>query len=170
MASKEQVYKDQLVELGIYEAAFDPLIKDLSQAERQRTRAQKEWSDKAKREAEKKGLDPGKAKPSFTDELWPVICDLDKKILAYREAMGLTPKSLRRLRGVPAAAAGPTAAESISAKLDRMLEREEPEKVWSFEELAVGAGLPAVSEMNTGETDCHTSAAALVRNDSEADG
>jgi hypothetical protein len=149
MATKEQVYKAQLMELGVYEKAFDPLIKDLSQAERQRTRAQKEWSEKARREAEEKGLDPGKAKPSFTDELWPVICDLDKKILAYREAMGLTPKSLRRLRGVPAAAAGPTAAESISAKLDRMLEREEPERVWSFEELAAGAGLPVVSEMDT---------------------
>ena len=106
MPSKEQVYTKQLQELGIWEAAFAPLVKDLSQAERQRTRAQKEWSDKAKAEAEEKGADPAKAKPSFSDELWAVICDLDKKILAYREALGLTPKALRRLRGQPTAALG----------------------------------------------------------------
>ena len=119
-------------------------MKDLSQAERQRTRAQKEWSDKAKAEAKEQGRDPAKAKPSFSDDLWAVICDIDKKILAYREALGLTPKALRRLRGQPTAAAGPTAAEEISAKLDRMLEMEDVGTSWSYEEL--------VSETDTGDT------------------
>ncbi len=116
-------------------------MKDLSQAERQRTRAQKEWSDKAKAEAKKQGRDPAKAKPSFSDDLWAVICDLDKKILAYREALGLTPKALRRLRGQPTAAAGPTAAEEISAKLDRMLQMEDVGTSWSYAELTEAAGM-----------------------------
>ncbi len=163
MPSKEQVYTKQLQELGIWEAAFAPLVKDLSQAERQRTRAQKEWSDKAKAEAEEKGADPSKAKPSFSDELWAVICDLDKKILAYREALGLTPKALRRLRGQPTATAGPTAAEEISAKLDRMLQMEDVGTSWSYEELTEAAGMDGgpmrasdptdVSETDTGGGD-----------------
>lgn len=136
--TREDKYKAQLRELGIYETAFDPLIKELAQAERQRTRAQKEWAASAE--------DGGK--PSFLSDLWPVICDLDKKILSYREAMGLTPKSLRRLRGVAAAPGGESAPESISAKLDRMLAMEDAETSWSFEELAaavpiVGTGKPA---------------------------
>jgi len=148
--TREDKYKAQLVELGIYQEAFDPVIKDLCQAERRRTRAQNEWSAKAKAEAADRGEDPTKAKPSFLDELWGVICDLDKSIMVYREALGLTPKALRRLRGQPTAAAGPTAADEISAKLDRMLEREEPGQNWSFEQLAA-----SVSELDTngGEPD-----------------
>jgi hypothetical protein len=143
--TREDKYKAQLVELGIYQEAFDPVIKDLCQAERRRTRAQNEWSAKAKAEAADRGEDPAKAKPSFLDELWGVIFDLDKSIMVYREALGLTPKALRRLRGQPTAAAGPTAADEISAKLDRMLEREEPEQNWSFEQLAA-----SVSDLDTG--------------------
>lgn len=143
--TREEKYKAQLVELGIYQEAFDPVIKDLCQAERRRTRAQNEWSAKAKAEASDRGEDPTKAKPSFLDELWGVICDLDKSIMVYREALGLTPKALRRLRGQPTAAAGPTAADEISAKLDRMLEREEPEQNWSFDQLAA-----SVSDFDTG--------------------
>lgn len=141
--TKEQVYKAQLQELGVYEKAFDPLIKDLAQAERQRSRAQKEWSEKAKAEAREKGRDEAKAKPSFSDELWPVICALDKKILRYRESMGLTPKALRRLRGVSAGPAGPTNGELIAEKLDRLLESED-HGAWSYEDM-----LGAVSKMDT---------------------
>ena len=36
MATREQTYKAQLQELGIYDPAFDPLIKELAQKERQR--------------------------------------------------------------------------------------------------------------------------------------
>ena len=143
--TREDKYKAQLVELGIYQEAFDPVIKDLCQAERRRTRAQNEWSAKAKAEAADRGEDPAKTKPSFLDDLWGVICDLDKSIMVYREALGLTPKALRRLRGQPTAAAGPTAADEISAKLDRMLEREEPERNWSFEQLAA-----SVPNLDTG--------------------
>lgn len=128
--TREQMYTAQLKDLGIYEPAFDPLIKELAQAERQRTRAQNEWSAEAKAKAIDEGKDPKKAKPDFASDLWSVICDLDKKILAYRESMGLTPKSLRRLRG--AAAAAPSEEGGISARLDALLARAE-----SYDEVAV---------------------------------
>lgn len=139
--TREQMYTAQLKELGIWEEAFAPLVKELAQAERQRQRAQNEWSAQAKAAAEAKGLDPKKSKPDFGSSLWPIIDGLDKKILSYREAMGLTPKSLRRLRGQPTAAGGDS-PESISAKLDRMLEREDPGTAWSFE--AMAAAVPTV--------------------------
>ena len=53
--TREQIYKEQLQALGIYDPAFDPEIKTLAQ--------------------------------------------LEDKILAHREALGLTPKSLRKLKG-----------------------------------------------------------------------
>lgn len=118
--TREEKYKAQLVELGIYQEAFDPVIKDLCQAERRRTRAQNEWSAKAKAEAEDRGEDPSKAKPSFLDALWGVICDLDKSIMVYREALGLTPKALRRLMGSPEP---PVPQDLISEKLSAIAAR-----------------------------------------------
>lgn len=140
MATREQTYKAQLQALGIYEPAFDPLIKELSQAERQRKRAQDEWSAKAKARAKAEGRDPTKAKPDFGDELWGVISDLDRRILAYRESMGLTPKSLRRLKGAAAADPVQNAATGISARLDAIAAR-----VNSY-------GTPSVPRFNTGDT------------------
>ena len=42
--TREQIYKEQLQALGIYDPAFDPEIKTLAQLERRLTRLQKEWS------------------------------------------------------------------------------------------------------------------------------
>lgn len=140
MATREQTYKAQLQALGIYEPAFDPLIKELSQAERQRKRAQDEWSAKAKAKAEAEGRDPKKAKPDFGDELWDVISDLDRRILAYRESMGLTPKSLRRLKGAASADPAQSAAAGIAARLDAIKARVD------------GYAAPDVSNLNTGGT------------------
>ena len=140
MATREQTYKAQLQALGIYDPAFDPLIKELAQKERQRKRAQDEWSAKAKKKAEAAGEDPKKAKPDFADELWDVITDLDKMILAYRESMGLTPKSLRRLKGAASADPAQSAAAGISARLDAIAER------------VSRYGVPSVPKLNTGET------------------
>lgn len=121
--TREQMYTAQLKALGIWEDVFAPIVKELAQAERQRQRAQNEWSAEAKAKAEAEGRDPKKAKPDFGSPLWPVIDGLDKKILSYREAMGLTPKSLRRLRGaVPEA---PAKDGGISAKLDALLAQAE---------------------------------------------
>lgn len=111
--TREQIYTEQLKALGIYEKAFDPVIKDLAMKERKRQRAQKEWAATV----------PKGSKPSFLDPLFAVIEQLDREILVYREALGLTPKSLRRLRGVTAAGGGPTTQEEISARLDRLLDR-----------------------------------------------
>ena len=90
MATREQTYTAQLQELGIYDPAFAPEIKTLAQLERRLTRAQKEWSATA----------PPGGKPSFLDPHYQVIVQLEDKILAHREALGLTPKALRRLKGV----------------------------------------------------------------------
>lgn len=112
--TREQIYKAQLVALGIYEPAFDPLIKDLAKAERRRTRAEKEWSKTA----------PPGGKPSFLDPHYQVVAALDREILGYREVMGLTPKSLRRLRGATDAA-GDADRDPITERLDRIAARVE---------------------------------------------
>ena len=133
--TREQIYTQQLKDLGIWEDAFAPMVKELAQIDRRRTRLQKAWAATA----------PPGGKPSFLDPHYALIVQAERDTLAYREALGLTPKALRRLRGQPTAAAGPTAADEISAKLDRMLEREEPGQNWSFEQLAA-----SVSNLDTG--------------------
>lgn len=110
--TREQIYKSQLEALGIYEPAFEPLIKDLAKAERRRTRAEKEWAKTA----------PPGGKPSFLDPHYQVVAALDREILGYREVMGLTPKSLRRLRGAVETAAD---ADPITERLDRIAARVE---------------------------------------------
>lgn len=108
--TKEQIYAAQLKRLEYYQEAFEPLIKELSQAERQRTRAQKAWSATA----------PPGGKPSFLDPHWTIIQELDRKILAYREALGLTPKALRRLMGSPEP---PVQQDLITEKLSQIAAR-----------------------------------------------
>lgn len=89
MTTREQIYREQLQALGVYDPAFDPEIKTLAQLERRLSRAQKAWSATA----------PAGGKPSFLDPHYPVIVQLEDKILAHREALGLTPKALRKLKG-----------------------------------------------------------------------
>ena len=108
--TREQIYTQQLKALGVYEPAFDPLIKDLAKAERRRTRAEKEWSATA----------PPGGKPSFLDPHYQIVAQLDREILGYREVMGLTPKSLRRLRGVTEA---PGERDLITERLDTIAQR-----------------------------------------------
>lgn len=123
--TREQIYTQQLKDLGIWEDAFTPMVKELAQIDRRRTRLQKAWAASA----------PPGGKPSFLDPHYALIVQAERDALAYREAMGLTPKSLRRLRGQPVAVVGGETPESLSAKLDRMLEREDPNTAWSFEEM-----------------------------------
>lgn len=110
--TREQIYKEQLQDLGIYNPAFDPEIKTLAQLERRLTRVQKAWAQTA----------PPGGKPSFLDDHYPVIVQLEDKILAHREALGLTPKSLRRLIGV-AGSDAPQQQDLITAKLDQIAAR-----------------------------------------------
>lgn len=111
--TREQIYTQQLKDLGIWEDAFAPMVKELAQIDRRRTRLQKAWAASA----------PPGGKPSFLDPHYALIVQAERDALAYREAMGLTPKSLRRLRGaVPEA---PAKDGGISAKLDALLAQAE---------------------------------------------
>ena len=108
--TREQTYEQQLRALGVWEDAFAPLVRDLAKAERRRTRAEKEWSATA----------PPGGKPSFLDPHYQIVAQLDREILGYREVMGLTPKSLRRLRGVTEA---PGERDLITERLDTIARR-----------------------------------------------
>lgn len=112
--SREKIYKAQMQELGIYKEAFDPEIKTLADLERDLSRAKKAWSATVP-----KG---GKAKPSLLDPHYAVICRLRDHILTHREALGLTPKALRKLRGEPAVG-GPSEPELITNRLDAIAQR-----------------------------------------------
>lgn len=87
--TREQIYQGQLEALGIYDPAFDPEIRQLAELERRRTRARKAWSDTA----------PAGGKPSFLDPHYQILQQIEREILTHREALGLTPKALRRLKG-----------------------------------------------------------------------
>lgn len=87
--TREEAYTKQLTDLGIYDPAFLPEIKQLAQLERELTRAKKAWSNAAPK---------GKA-PSFEDPHYAIIRQLRGDILQHRDALGLTPKAFQRLRG-----------------------------------------------------------------------
>ena len=111
--TREQIYTQQLKDLGIWEDAFAPMVKELAQLDRRRTRLQKAWAATA----------PPGGKPSFLDPHYALIVQAERDSLAFREALGLTPKALRRLRGaVPEA---PAKDGGISAKLDALLAQAE---------------------------------------------
>ena len=110
--TKEQIYREQMQALGIYEEIFEPEIKTLARVEREYTRAEKAWSATAA---------PG-GKPSFLDPHFAVIQRLRAEILQHREALGLTPKALRKLTG-GAGAGDVDQKDLITAKLDRIADR-----------------------------------------------
>lgn len=109
--TREQAYIEQMTKLGFYDPIFDPEIRTLCQLERELTRAQKAWSNTA----------PPGGKPSFLDDHYPVIEGLRKEILQHREALGLTPKAMRRIVGV-AGSDAPVQQDLITEKLDRIAE------------------------------------------------
>lgn len=87
--AKEQQYKQKLINLGVYDEAFDPAIHVLCIQERELSRAMKAW----------KATAPSKNDaPSITDPLYAEISKLRRDILARQDALGLTPKGLQRLR------------------------------------------------------------------------
>ena len=51
-----------------------------------------------------------------------MIVQLEREILVHRETLGLTPKALRKLRGVTVAG-GPSEPESITQRLDLIARR-----------------------------------------------
>lgn len=110
--TKEQIYRQQMTELGIYEAIFEPEIRTLARIERELTRAMKAWSDTA----------PPNGKPSFLNDHYPVIQRLRAEALQHREALGLTPKALKKLVGA-AGTDAPQQKDLITAKLDQIAAR-----------------------------------------------
>ena len=108
--TKEQIYREQLQALGIYDPAFEPEIKTLARIEREYTRAQKAWSSTAA---------PAGSAPSFLDPHFQVIQKLRAEIFQHREALGLTPKALHRVKG----------AFYETVRVGELAEAPDPEKV-----------------------------------------
>lgn len=81
--TKEQFYKEQLEQIGIYREAFDQEIKTLAMMERELQRMVKRWKNAGS--------------PVKTD-LHDAIVQQRRDVLAHRDALGLTPKGLHRLK------------------------------------------------------------------------
>lgn len=96
--AKEETYKQQLQDLGVYDPAFDPAIHVLCIQERELSRAMKAWKATAAKDQA----------PLITDPLYQEISKLRRDILARQDALGLTPKGLQRLRKN----AAPTSADA----------------------------------------------------------
>lgn len=96
--AKEEIYKQQLQDLGVYDPAFDPAIHVLCIQERELSRAMKAWKATATKDQA----------PLITDPLYQEISKLRRDILARQDALGLTPKGLQRLRKN----AAPTSADA----------------------------------------------------------
>ena len=107
--TREQKYKQRMQELGIYDEIYDPEISTLCQIERELQMAKKAWSRTA----------PPGGKPSVQADIYATIQKMRGEILQHRDALGLTPKGMHRLRGVQAAE-GPDQKELIAQKLDRI--------------------------------------------------
>lgn len=80
----EDKYKAQLQELGIWRDAFEPEVHTLCMMERELRRAQKAMKDGDEDE---------------NADRYKVVLQLRRDILTHRDALGLTPKSLKRLLG-----------------------------------------------------------------------
>ena len=88
--TREQKYAQQLTELGVYHPVFDPAIHTLAMMEREHQRTVKLW----------------KASGSRVDtDLYQAVERQRRDILAHRDALGLTPKGLKRIK--PSAAPAP---------------------------------------------------------------
>lgn len=130
--AREEKYIEQLKALGIWDEAFRPEVSELAQLEREKTRVKKAWSASV----------PKGCSPSFTDPLYTVLANLRREILVHREALGLTPKSLRRLRGAAESGGSVASASDILAeRLSALAERT----------AAYEGGREAVSYQDTGE-------------------
>ena len=111
MGRKEN-YIAQLKELDVYEPAFLPAVNDLVTTEHEYSRAMKAWREDAKR----------RNAPALTsDPAYGEVLRLRKEISAQREALGLTPRGLQKIRG--RSAADGVAGEGLSRKLDALLAR-----------------------------------------------
>ena len=96
--TREQKYADQMRRLGIYDEAFSPEIHTLCIMERDLQRITKRWKEEGYRTVEQNGRGP-----ATTDKNFDAIMTLRRQILTIKDALGLTPRALARLKGRPAA-------------------------------------------------------------------
>ena len=118
--TKDQKYKQELQNLGIYENGFDSVIHSLVILEKEQSRVRKELRTENM---------SGKYN-SKTDKLYSLILKQERLILEIRESLGLTPKGLMIIKkgnGYP--------KEKIQEQPKTMLEliREKKSKQINFE-------------------------------------
>ena len=87
MAKKEQIYEQQLKDMGIWDDAFRGAVHDLAVLEREQARARRAWKETA---------EDGES-PSMLDEHYQLILAQGREITKLRESLGMTPKGLRRI-------------------------------------------------------------------------
>ena len=105
--AKEAVYIQQLEALGVYNPAFDSEIHMLCIQERELSRSMKAWKATAVTKDDA---------PLITHPLYVEIAKLRRDILARKDALGLTPNGLRRIRGKAA-----TGTSGDEVKLEDLL-------------------------------------------------
>lgn len=111
--TKEQVYREQLQDLGLYHEILEPEIKALARVEREYTRAQKAWSATAS---------PAGSAPSFLDPHYAIVQKLRAEGLQHREVLMSMAKTLAKLAGT-AGGAGPDQGDLLTQKLDAIAQR-----------------------------------------------
>lgn len=113
----EDKIRGALEAMGVYNPAFDDEIHEYCILKREHSRTLKAWKATAP--------DP-KSPPSPMDELYPVIERQRRDLLAHRDALGLTPKALKRLQrsAAPEAAVEPAVSSpALSSALEQLRRR-----------------------------------------------
>lgn len=88
--TKEDKVRAQMIALGTWNEAFGPVVHSLCMLERETSRIRAAWKATAP---------PGRA-PSAMDPHYAVIRSNEREIAALRDALGLTPRGLRRIKGM----------------------------------------------------------------------
>ena len=109
----EDKIRAALEALGVYQPAFDDEIHEYAILTREHKRTMKAWKATAP--------DP-KLPPDPTDPLYAVIERQRRDLLAHRDALGLTPKALKRLQraAAPEAIEPAVSSPALSSALDRL--------------------------------------------------
>lgn len=117
--TREQKYREQLTAMGIYQEAFEPELHTLAMMERELQRMVKAW-----KAAGSPISDETSNGTPTSSKMLDAISAMRRDILAHRDALGLTPKGLARLRGKTAArekedAPAPTVLQLLQTRRER---------------------------------------------------
>ncbi|MBO7668416.1 MAG: hypothetical protein J6T26_08145 [Firmicutes bacterium] len=88
--TKEDKYKAVMESLGTWNVAYAPLVHELCILEREISRARAAW---------KRTAPPG-GSPSPLDPHYTMIRQMVREATALRDTLGLTPRGLRRIKGI----------------------------------------------------------------------